>query len=739
MINKEIKILLKKAQKTNILETRNETITQEVWNKIIELTNLQKLDFSRESILDNLVDGITEIPKEIVKLTNLQELIIDRNRIEKIPKEIGKLTNLQTLSFSHNQIKEIPKEIEKLTNIQKLYFSDNQIKELPKQIGKLTNLQELNFFYNQITVLPKEIGKLTYLQDLNFSGNEIKEVPKEIGKLTNLQILNFSDNLIKELPKEIGKLTNLQILNFSGNQIKELPKEIGKLTNLQKLSFWNNQIKELPNVIGKLTNLQELSFLFNQIKELPKEIEELTNLQELSLSFNQMKELPKEIGKLTNLQELNFSNTTLSIPKNFELINFKLFENFKLQNLSEEINLIIGKNGTGKTSILQAITFALVNEENEDINIKLNRFIRKKSEKTEKPALHSKFLHKEIDNKQNETIIKTIYSNEIIKKIIISNRINENGLIIKNDNLLLSYGSNLFHKINIFNSQIIDNLVSGYTVPYSIFSIFEPFTDKFIDPAQTLLQLEVKCENNKEVKEVFDILLEKLNEFLEIQEIEQFKIVRGTGGYFYENQLSKQKFSLSELSEGYRSNILLVSDILIRILMARNYFSDSVSDIFKNVVGTILIDEFDKHLHPTWQRLFVSKLRKILPNIQFFLTTQNPVSFQSVEGYTAVILSKDKNGNPVAKIEKIKYGNSLEVINNYYFEGEIYGKQTSKDINELNELKKTVLIKKTRPAFDNFIQKTKEIKQKNIIEEFSTLIDYDVSYLQNFIENVKNK
>ncbi len=148
---------------------------------------------------------------------------------------------------------------------------------------------------------------------------------------------------------------------------------------------------------------------------------------------------------------------------------------------------------------------------------------------------------------------------------------------------------------------------------------------------------------------------------MELQEIEKFQIVEATDEYFYSNEKG-QNFLLSELSEGYRSNILLVSNILVHILSARKKFSNKVSNIFSKVTGTVLIDEFDKHLHPTWQYVFISKLREILPNIQFFLSTQNPLSVQAGVGGKVIILD-----NKEVIIKELE-SNSIEVILNEYFD-----------------------------------------------------------------------
>ena len=100
---------------------------------------------------------------------------------------------------------------------------------------------------------------------------------------------------------------------------------------------------------------------------------------------------------------------------------------------------------------------------------------------------------------------------------------------------------------------------------------------------------------------------------------------------FYFRDINENLLTTEQLSEGYRNNILLLSDIIIRLLLIRKTFDFyeeglSIETIFQKAKGIIAIDEFDRHLYPTWQKVYINNLVKLLPNVQFFLTTHNPVS-----------------------------------------------------------------------------------------------------------------
>ncbi len=521
----------------------------------------------------------------------------------------------------------------------------------------------------------------------------------------------------------------------------EIWNEIFELTNLQLLWLSNNQIKEIPKEIGKLTNLQNLYLSNNQIKILPKEIGELTNLQVLYLSNNQIKILPKEIGKLTNLQDLSFDNNQIKIlPKEFEITNFKIFEKIKLSNLSNNINLIIGNNGTGKTILLQAITFSLIEQYNEDVtNMTLGKFIRKSTNSNKKIVSH--FSPKDNKNNSKKAITKAIFNYNLSNEIFITNSL-EHEKIFETGNLLLSYGVNLFHQKDVINRELLNNLISGEAENYSIETIFKDYSLDFIDP--TLILHELNKHPDKEVKKVLEILLKTLNSFLSIEGEEQFQIVWDTKNnisYYYQNSITKENFILSELSEGYRANILLVSDIFIRILSARNSFSDTIEEFYNkateqfNVCGTILIDEYDRHLHPNWQSLFLPKLTKILPNIQFFLTTHNPVSLQSAVGGMAheIIFNNEKIE---IQSSEIQAENILSIMSRFIdFDYDI---TTQNLLNKLSDTIKQINFGKIDLAYSkDFKDLVKKLLGKG--EEINSVTSTFILRLNEILENNNQK
>jgi len=97
---------------------------------------------------------------------------------------------------------------------------------------------------------------------------------------------------------------------------------------------------------------------------------------------------------------------------------------------------------------------------------------------------------------------------------------------------------------------------------------------------------------------------------------------------------NKTILPLADMSEGYRAAIAMLMDILRHL--ATVYGGPSLVDESNGrpVVqhsGVVLIDEVDSHLHPQWQRRVGFWLKKLLPNIQFIVTTHSPIICQAAD------------------------------------------------------------------------------------------------------------
>ncbi len=95
------------------------------------------------------------------------------------------------------------------------------------------------------------------------------------------------------------------------------------------------------------------------------------------------------------------------------------------------------------------------------------------------------------------------------------------------------------------------------------------------------------------------------------------------------------KLAWSEMSDGYRSALALLADILRHLIKAYGVEglvdNDNDGKIFVKRSGVVLIDEIDAHLHPEWQREIGFWLKRHFPNIQFLVTTHSPIICQAAD------------------------------------------------------------------------------------------------------------
>lgn len=83
------------------------------------------------------------------------------------------------------------------------------------------------------------------------------------------------------------------------------------------------------------------------------------------------------------------------------------------------------------------------------------------------------------------------------------------------------------------------------------------------------------------------------------------------------------------LSDGYRRLVSIVIDLSFRCaLLNKVMYGD---EAYKQTHGTVIIDEIDEHLHPELQVRILKALHNTFPKIQFIVSTHAPLVMSSVE------------------------------------------------------------------------------------------------------------
>jgi predicted ATP-binding protein involved in virulence len=99
-------------------------------------------------------------------------------------------------------------------------------------------------------------------------------------------------------------------------------------------------------------------------------------------------------------------------------------------------------------------------------------------------------------------------------------------------------------------------------------------------------------------------------------DVDQGQIVIAIGG-------NPQPFG--NLSAGQRMMVSLVADLAIKAVSLNPFLLETDGEsLLRQTPGLVLIDELDVHLHPIWQRRVASDLKRTFPEIQFVCTTHSP-------------------------------------------------------------------------------------------------------------------
>ena len=96
------------------------------------------------------------------------------------------------------------------------------------------------------------------------------------------------------------------------------------------------------------------------------------------------------------------------------------------------------------------------------------------------------------------------------------------------------------------------------------------------------------------------------------------------------------------LSDGERGILALVMDLTRRLAQANPELVDPAAE----AEAVVLIDEIELHLHPKWQREIVHNLESAFPRCQFIATTHSPQIIGELSHHRIQVVSKDLVDSP---------------------------------------------------------------------------------------------
>ena len=117
-----------------------------------------------------------------------------------------------------------------------------------------------------------------------------------------------------------------------------------------------------------------------------------------------------------------------------------------------------------------------------------------------------------------------------------------------------------------------------------------------------------------------------------------------------------KRLTVNQLSDGEKILIAMIGDLARRMAIAN---PDSTKPLEGS--GIVLIDEIDLHLHPRWQRMIVPKLLEVFPNCQFILSTHSPHVITHVQPESLFLL--EQTDSDIAAIKPNEsYGKNVDRV-----------------------------------------------------------------------------
>jgi hypothetical protein len=111
------------------------------------------------------------------------------------------------------------------------------------------------------------------------------------------------------------------------------------------------------------------------------------------------------------------------------------------------------------------------------------------------------------------------------------------------------------------------------------------------------------------------------------------------GEYLFKTRRALVPFTA--LSDGHQAYLSWISDLLYHLCMGSH-----ARKKLTGARGVVLVDEIDLHIHPEWQRTIIPKLARALPRLQFVFTSHSPIVVGTLERANIIRVESGRSGAP---------------------------------------------------------------------------------------------
>ena len=357
--------------------------------------------------------------------------------------------------------------------------------------------------------------------------------------------------------------------------------------------------------------------------------------------------------------------------KSIKLINYRGAVSLNI-DFHRQLNVFIGVNGAGKSTILDSLAIML--------SWLVNRLKNTN-------ASGRQISETEINNGQWTAIIEitgvTEDSQEITWKIVKTRTGYSHAVKGSNFSQLNEYTQQIQRQITEHQGQINLPLFVYYSVNRAVLDT--PLKIKTKHQFDSLSAYENALTSGSDFRTFFEWFREREdleNENRKYREAEikpegfcfpdpQLEAVRKTIERFlpdFTNLIVRRNplrmevtkkdkiVTVNQLSDGEKCLIAMLGDLARRMAIANPQNPDPLTGN-----GLIIIDEIDLHLHPQWQRFVVPKLLEVFPNCQFFISTHSPNIITHVQPESLHLMEQTEMGIKFHPVQE-SYGKNVDRI-----------------------------------------------------------------------------
>lgn len=347
-----------------------------------------------------------------------------------------------------------------------------------------------------------------------------------------------------------------------------------------------------------------------------------------------------------------------------KLHNFRCYEKLEIE-FNRQLTVLVGKNGSGKTTVLEAIAIALgtwfvgfnivnakgINKRTDplrkayqigatdDVQTQFPVEIEAwgKIKESKDPTLHWK---RELYTPTGTMTTKD--AKEIVEYAAEYQKAISEGRTDIYLPIVAYYGTGrlwAYHRQKRIDVFKVSSRTNGYIDCLDGTANVKLMMDWFqIMTINKYQRQEENLESNPELDTVY-LAMEKCLKNLSGYSDVKIRYNMGTQEldvYYSEQDKQRMRIPLNQLSDGYKGMISLVADIAYRMATLNPQLG---TEVLIKGDGVVLIDEVDLHLHPAWQQKVIDNLMDIFPKVQFIVSTHAPAIISSVKTDTLRILS----------------------------------------------------------------------------------------------------